>query len=184
MVLNNKSTAVRISESSAVGEARRVAMGMGESLGFHSVKTGEVGIIVTELANNLWRHAGEGEIVLRTILSPGQLPASPRIKGIEILAIDKGPGMADLEKCSRDGYSTGGSAGIGLGAVKRLSSFSEIYSRYNQGTVSLSQVWSSPPQRPLFSSPEIGVICVPAKNEQICGDAWAEKSTKTSQQLL
>ncbi len=181
--MNNKSISLRVSESSAVGEARRVAMGLGETLGFHSVKTGEIGIIVTELATNLWRHAGEGQIILRVVTAPGKLTNSPRISGLEILAIDKGPGM-DLEKCSRDGFSTGGSAGIGLGAVARMSSFSEIYSRPNQGTVSLAQVWATPLPKTFFPTPEIGAICVPIKSEQVCGDAWAEKHTEAGQQLF
>lgn len=183
MVVNNKSISIRISESSAAGEARRVAMGLAERLGFPTVKAGEVGIIVTELANNLWRHAGEGQIILRLCTHLGQMPTSPVIKGLEILSIDKGPGM-DLEKCSRDGFSSGGSAGIGLGAVSRLSSFSEVYSKPDQGTVTLSQVWATPLPKAFFSSPEIGVICVPIKTEQSCGDAWAEKSINGVQQLI
>ena len=120
--MNKKTISVRVSESSAAGEARRVAMELAEGLGFHSVKIGEVGIIVTEMANNLWRHAGEGEIIFRNLTALGKMPSSPRINGLEILALDKGPGMSDVEKCLRDGYSTGGSTGIGLGAVARLSS--------------------------------------------------------------
>lgn len=184
MGLNNKSIALRVSESSAAGEARRVAMELAETLGFHSVGIGEVGIIVTEMANNLWRHAGEGEIIFRALTTAGKMPASAPIKGLEILALDTGSGMANVEKCLRDGYSSGGTTGIGLGAVARLSSYSEIYSRPKQGTVSLSQIWANPLPKTFFSTPEIGAICVPVKEEQVCGDAWAEKSTKAGQQLL
>jgi anti-sigma regulatory factor (Ser/Thr protein kinase) len=182
--LKNISISMRVSESSGAGEARRVAMGVAETLGFHSVRTGEVGIIVTELANNLWRHAGEGEIILRQLTAPGNLPSSPSINGMEILAIDKGAGMADIEKCSRDGYSTGGSAGIGLGAVARLSSYSEIYSKPKQGTVFLSQVWANPLLRTFFSTPKIGVLCVSINKEQACGDAWAEKYTESGHHII
>ncbi len=183
-LINTRSIALRVAESSAAGEARRVAIGLAETLGFSAVKAGEVGIIVTELANNLWRHAGHGQIVLRALTHAGRLPASPVILGIEILSIDRGPGMADIEKCSRDGYSSGGTTGIGLGAVGRLSSYSEIYTRPKEGTVSLSQVWANPLPKIFFSIPTIGAICVPVKEEQVSGDAWAVKSTNTGQQII
>ncbi|MEO7676143.1 MAG: ATP-binding SpoIIE family protein phosphatase [Verrucomicrobiota bacterium] len=181
--MSNKSIALRVSESSAAGEARRVAMGMAENIGFGPVKTGEVGIIVSEMATNLWRHAGHGEIILREVTELGQTPASTPDRGMEILSIDKGPGMADVEKCLRDGYSTGGSAGIGLGAVARLSTSSEIYSRPEKGTVCLSMVWKNPRPR-LSNVRSIGAICVPVKEEAVCGDAWAEKFGESGQQLL
>ncbi|MDB6028728.1 MAG: putative anti-sigma regulatory factor, serine/threonine protein kinase [Verrucomicrobiales bacterium] len=182
--MNYKSICLPVSEASAAGEARRVAMGLAEDLKFHSVKVGEVGIIVTELANNLWRHAGEGEIVFRTLSAPGRLPSARHIMGLEILSIDKGPGMPDVERCLRDGFSSGGSAGIGLGAISRLSSFSEIYTRPRQGTVSISQIWATPLPKTFFSAAEIGAVCLQIKGQQVCGDAWAEKTTEAGQQLL
>jgi anti-sigma regulatory factor (Ser/Thr protein kinase) len=182
--VKNKSLSLRVSESTAVGEARRAAMVFTETLGFDEVKAGQVGIIVTELANNLWRHAGEGEIVFRGLTSFPASTASPVIRGIEILAIDKGPGMWNIEKCMEDGYSSGGSSGIGLGAIARLSSFSEIYSRPKQGTVSLSQVWAKPPPKPFFRTAQIGAVCVSVKEETFCGDAWAGKIKDGTQQLL
>jgi anti-sigma regulatory factor (Ser/Thr protein kinase) len=182
--LNRKSTVIRVSESTAAGEARRAAMEFAGRLGFNAVKTGQVGIIVTELANNLWRHAGEGEIIFRALASSVQSGKSAPTHGIEILAIDRGPGMANIEKCSRDGYSSTGTAGIGLGAVLRLSSHSEIYSRFNHGTVSLSQLWANPLPRSNFASGEIGAVCVPLEGEICCGDGWAEKATTSGQELL
>ena len=53
---------------------------------------------------------------------------------LEILALDRGPGMANLEQCLRDGYSTGSVPGQGLGAIMRLSSASDFYSIPGQGT--------------------------------------------------
>jgi anti-sigma regulatory factor (Ser/Thr protein kinase) len=182
--LNRKSTVIRVSESTAVGQARRAAMGFADRLGFNAVKTGEVGIIVTELANNLWRHAGEGEIIFRALSSSVQSNKSVPIQGIEILAIDRGPGMANIEKCSQDGYSSAGTTGIGLGAVLRLSSHSEVYSRFGFGTISLSQVWASPLPRSKFATAEIGAICAPLEGETCCGDGWAEKTTPSGQGLL
>jgi anti-sigma regulatory factor (Ser/Thr protein kinase) len=175
---------IRVSESTAAGEARRAAMEFAGSLGFNAVKTGEVGIIVTELANNLWRHAGEGEIIFRALTSSIQSHKSVPIQGIEILAVDRGPGMANIEKCSQDGYSSTGTAGIGLGAVLRLSSYSEVYSRFNHGTVSLSQLWANPLPRANFATAEIGSVCALLEGETCCGDGWAAKTTASGRELL
>ena len=62
-----------------------------------------------------------------------------------MLALDKGPGMADVARCLRDGYSTAGSPGNGLGAVARLSSFFDVYSNPRTGTALLARLWSEPP---------------------------------------
>ncbi|MBA4150894.1 MAG: SpoIIE family protein phosphatase [Verrucomicrobia bacterium] len=182
--MKTNSLSLRVCESSAAGEARRIAIGWAETLGFSAIKAGEVGIIVTELANNLWRHAGRGQVVLRALTHPGKTPAAPPIRGLEILSLDNGPGMADLERCSKDGYSTGGSTGIGLGAVARLSSYSEVYSRHKEGTVSLSQVWANPLPKTFFPSPMLGAVCVPVKEERVSGDSWAQRFNQTSQQIL
>ncbi len=76
--------------------------------------------------------------------------ASP---GIEVLALDKGPGMVDLGRCLRDGFSTAGSPGNGLGAIIRLSTFTDFYSRPPTGTALLIRLWSRPPPPPLSSKP-------------------------------
>jgi len=92
--------------------------------------------------------------------------------GIEIIAIDKGKGMTDVSRCLSDGYSSSGTAGTGLGAIRRLSSLFDIYSRPNAGTVVLSRLQS--PATP-SGRMDIGVICRPKVGETFCGDAWASK---------
>ena len=57
----------------------------------------------------------------------------------ELLAIDQGPGMRDVDACMRDGHSTAGTAGCGLGAVLRLSGTFDLFSAPGQGTVVLSR---------------------------------------------
>ena len=61
-------------------------------------------------------------------------------KAVEMLALDRGPGMADVPRCLGDGYSTGGSLGQGLGAVRRLSTDFDIYSMPERGTAVYCQV--------------------------------------------
>src|SRR5436309_3144918 len=76
-------------------------------LGFSRTGAGNVAVVVTEAATNLVKHATAGEILLYA-LQCGQ------IGGIEALALDRGPGIANVAKCLRDGYSTTGSPGTGL----------------------------------------------------------------------
>jgi hypothetical protein len=88
---------------------------------------------------------------------------------VEMLSIDRGPGMADVQACLTDGYSTGGTPGHGLGAVRRLSTDFDIFST-PAGTVILSRVTPAAPRQ--VSSYHWGAISLPAPHETVCGDTW------------
>lgn len=159
--------ALPILESSQAGEARRIAIALASRLGFNETERGKVGIVVTEVANNLVRHATDGKLLLQPL-------TRNNIEGIEILALDKGPGMSNISECLRDGFSTAGTPGTGLGAISRLSAFCDIYSVPNVGTACLAQLWASPlPTSQPDSKLESGVVCLPKTGEEISGDAWA-----------
>jgi len=159
--------ALPILESSQAGEARRIAIALASRLGFNETERGKVGIVVTEVANNLVRHAVDGKLLLQPL-------TRNKIEGIEILALDKGPGMSNISECLRDGFSTAGTPGTGLGAISRLSAFFDIYSVANVGTACLAQLWASPlPTSLPDSNLESGVVCLPKTGEEISGDAWA-----------
>jgi anti-sigma regulatory factor (Ser/Thr protein kinase) len=157
-------TAIAVTESSQAGHARRTASMLAASLGFDEEAQGKVAIVVSEAAKNLVAHAREGLILLRA------LHAGPHV-GVEMLALDKGPGMVDVERCLRDGYSTAGTGGVGLGAMRRMSSVFDIHSVPGVGTAVLAQLWAGKP--PPASGLEVGVVCVPMKGEEVCGDSWA-----------
>ena len=91
-----------------MSEARRIAVQFAHSLGFTQDQSGKVAIVATEIANNLANHAIEGELLI-----------SSYGKSLELLSVDRGPGMR-LEACLEDGYSTAGTPGTGLGAIRRL----------------------------------------------------------------
>jgi hypothetical protein len=92
---------------------------------------------------------------------------------MEILALDKGPGIENVGESLRDGYSTSGSPGTGLGAVKRLSSLFDLYSRPGKGTAVLSQLWGRPAAPAPAHQLEVGGVCLPVMTERACGDGWA-----------
>ncbi|MFE1744080.1 SpoIIE family protein phosphatase [Coleofasciculus sp. H7-2] len=163
----NYPVALPILESSQVGEARRIAIALAHRLGFNETERGQVGIVVTEIANNLVLHAKDGLLLLQAL-------TKNEIAGIEILALDKGPGISNLSQCLRDGFSTAGTPGNGLGAVNRLSTFFEIHSVPKVGTALLSHLWaSSIPAKQSNNNLEIGVVCLPMTGEEVSGDAWA-----------
>ena len=82
--------------------------------------------------HHVLKHAGIGELHLRII--PGQ--DKP---GVEIIAVDRGPGF-QLDQCLTDGYSTGGTKGIGSGALARLAQVFDAYSD-RRGSVVLAQLF-------------------------------------------
>lgn len=160
------STVLAVTESSQAGHARRTAAALAARLGFNEEAQGKVAIVVSEAAKNLVAHTKGvgGQILLRA------LHAGPHT-GLEVLALDKGPGMADVDRCLRDGYSTAGTSGVGLGAMRRMSALFDIHSAPGVGTAVLAQLWADKP--PPASSMEVGVVCVPMPGEEVCGDSWA-----------
>jgi len=149
-----------------VAEARRFALKLAEALQFSESDSGRVALVVTEAATNIVQHAGRGEILLRPLAR--EAPAS-----LEVLALDQGPGMANVAEALRDGFSTGGSSGQGLGAMARLSTCFDISSAPGKGTALLARIGRVKPKRPAEPGLEWGAVCVPMRDEKVCGDAWA-----------
>lgn len=104
---------ITVSEDADVVLAGRQAKTLLGGLDFDEPTVEEVVLVVHELASNIVKHAGDGEIEL------APLPEDPG-GAIEIRASDSGPGIADVDRAVVDGYSTVGSLGAGLGAVHRL----------------------------------------------------------------
>lgn len=157
-------TSVPVTEASQIGEARRVSARLAHAAGFDASELGRVTLVATELATNLARYGKGGRILVQSLLSAEGTT-------IEILAIDTGPGMADVPRCLQDGYSTGGTSGNGLGGVRRMSTRFDIYSAEGRGTVVMARIGGAQPSP---ASPRFrwGVVSLPAPNEQVCGDSW------------
>ncbi|HKV52669.1 MAG TPA: ATP-binding protein [Gemmatimonadaceae bacterium] len=159
------SLAFAVSGPSHVGEVRRRAHALGVAAGLGETELGTLAVIVTEAATNLARHATDGFILLRLV---GTSPAA-----VEVLALDKGPGIRDLTKAMSDGYSTAGTAGHGLGAIRRMATEYDVYSAAETGTALFARVHAS--QRSMNGEADpgtSGVVCLPMGTERDCGDAW------------
>lgn len=154
----------RIDDASRVGEARRYAMRVSNSLGFDDELTGRVALIVTELGTNLFKHAYEGRLLIASRTGADH--------EIEILSIDNGPGIANVDIAMRDGFSTGGSPGTGLGAAQRLADDFDIFSNLASGTIIVARVRNQSSQSVRQQHFRLGVVALCAPGEEVCGDGW------------
>lgn len=160
-----ETVAVRVVDPAEPAEARRAATAMAQKLGFDEEGTGRVALVATEAATNLVKHGGGGEIVVQTVVEEER-------RGLELLALDKGPGMPDLGGSMRDGVSTSGTRGTGLGAIARMTDAHDIYSRPGQGTAVLARFWEAN-RRKTPRGMAVGGVSVPRAGERVCGDRWA-----------
>lgn len=161
--------AVEVREISQVAEARRVAVALAEAHGFGEGDAGRVAIVATELATNILKHGDGGSLLVSSFEDPSGA-------GIECIALDKGSGMADVAESMRDGHSTTGTAGNGLGAVARGSHATDIYSAPGCGTAILARLQQGKPTHlHAPSHPTFGAISLPMHGEEACGDAWCRK---------
>lgn len=109
--------------------ARQVGRQLAITIGFTGSEPTLIATAISEVARNIVSYACPGEVVLRPISSGGRC-------GIEIVASDHGPGIADIALALQDGYTTTArSLGLGLPGAKRLMDHMEITSAPGQGTV-------------------------------------------------
>lgn len=151
---------LHLDDNSQVGHARRVVQRLAEAHGFDGADAGRVALVATELASNVLKHAGRGELHLRVVASGAQ-------SGIELLAVDRGPGF-DVHDCLVDGYSTGGTQGIGLGAARRLAQVFDVHADA-RGAVVLARLY---PQQSQPRDLRIGVSQHSLHDDPACGDTW------------
>ncbi|MFJ5265648.1 ATP-binding protein [Streptomyces sp. NPDC088387] len=155
--------------------ARGTAATVGRRIGLGEQRTAELVLAVAELAANLTKHATDGSLLLRVLRNRPGSPADV-VAGVEVIAVDKGPGMADVPAALRDGMSTTGTLGIGLGAVQRLADTFDVHSQPGTGTIQLARFWPRPAPPAVSGEPAVGGVTRPISGEQVCGDAWAART--------
>jgi anti-sigma regulatory factor (Ser/Thr protein kinase) len=148
------SVEVTVQDVSQIGDARRKVLRLAQAAGVDEAGTGNAAIVATEMATNLINHGRGGCVLVRA-----------EAGAVEIHAIDKGAGM-DLARSLRDGQSTRGTAGNGLGAIRRLSVAFDAYSDA-RGSVVWARVGAAATGRI-----EVGAVCLPLAGEDLCGDDW------------
>jgi anti-sigma regulatory factor (Ser/Thr protein kinase) len=155
-----------VTEPSHTAEVRRFSTELAQAAGFNESEIGGVALVTTELATNVLKHASSGEMVVRPVVDR-------RALGVELLALDRGSGIGDLAECLRDGYSTAGSPGTGLGAIARLAAEFDIVSQPGKGTAVMARLWAGKRAPVPEAQIEVGAICKPMPGEKRCGDGWA-----------
>lgn len=163
-------TAFRVNDRSNVAEVRRAAGARARELGWSSTACGETELVATELATNLVKHARDGVVALAS-------GADAQDGRLLVVAIDRGPGIPDIARSLADGYSTAGSPGTGLGAIRRLSYKTDVLSA-PAGTVMIAELRNKGGSTDAAKDSrrvDIAGFGVPKEGEIVNGDAWAHR---------
>lgn len=116
----------------AVMQARRSAT----AAGFDPARVSMLGTVASELVRNILKYAGSGELIIRIV-------RKDHVRGLELIATDRGPGIADIEQAMKDHVSTAGTLGLGLPGIKRMMDEMEIESAVGKGTTVSARKWLS-----------------------------------------
>lgn len=161
-------TTIEVVEQSQVGQVRRMAVDLARAQGLGESDLGRAALVATEMSTNLVKYGKQGTVTLDSFRDTAGA-------GLQLIASDVGPGFPDFNASRRDGHSTGGSLGIGLGAIMRASDLFDTYSRIDQGTAILSRITAdrTAPAALSRSGLELGARRAAMRGEVECGDAWA-----------
>jgi serine/threonine-protein kinase RsbT len=127
---------VSIKRDGDIVEARQRGRDLAQQIGFAGSDLTIIATAISEIARNIVVYAQHGEISLSVAEYNGR-------RGILVVAQDQGPGISDIERAMRDGYSTGNSLGLGLPGAKRLMDDFEISSTVGQGTTVVMRKWKA-----------------------------------------
>ncbi len=163
---------VAVEEASQVGQARREALSLAQQAGFDEMDAGRVALAATEMATNILKHGRDGRMYLSLVCGRGG-------QGVELCAVDNGPGFS-LAQALPDGYSTGGTQGLGLGAIQRQATVLELWSD-SKGAVLVARIYAS--RCPRDVDVAYGALRLPMKHEPVSGDAWHLHATGTTVSL-
>lgn len=153
----NQTSIIPIQDSSQVALARRTANELASAAGLEEQRRSAVNVVTVELANNILQHAGSGQLLFQYIQTTG---------AFDIMAIDHGAGMLNVERCLEDGFSTASTPGLGLGAIRRFATRFGAYSTPARTTVVTARMAE------LKTEPDLSVICTAMHGETLSGDGW------------
>ena len=124
-VLLNEQRAIKSAED-VVG-IRQAVRQRAVELGFNLIDQTKMVTAASELARNTVQYGGGGRVIIEGVEEGGR-------RGLRLTFEDQGPGIPDVELALRDGYTTGGGLGLGLGGARRLANEFYIQSRPGEGT--------------------------------------------------
>ncbi|MFI9155562.1 SpoIIE family protein phosphatase [Streptomyces sp. NPDC053367] len=166
---------VPVQDSTRVRDVRVAAEAAARWAGLDDGRTAGAALVATELATNLLKHGGGGRVLLEPTSPPTPAPGGERAVAVQILAVDHGPGIPDVAAALRDGHSTTGSLGAGLGTCRRTADDFALHSQPGRGTIALARIGPRGPGRtPVVPGPaRAGGVNFPFAGAEFSGDAWA-----------
>ena len=114
----------------AIMQARRSAA----AAGFDPARVSMLGTVASELVRNILKYAGSGELIVRII-------HEKHARGLELVATDRGPGIADVEQAMKNHVSSSGTLGLGLPGIKRMMDEMQVESTVGKGTTVSARKW-------------------------------------------
>ncbi len=146
--------------------------------GYPQAKLSDLDLIVSELTSNIQKHVTGGAEILVSVNK------EERNEYVEIICIDNGPGIADINKVLADGYSSVNTLGHGFGSMKRLSDKFDIYSQPGWGTIVLIRVYKSPDQSIARKPIQLYGLVVAKPGEKDSGDGFYFQNTQAGFKIL
>ncbi|MFE9775236.1 SpoIIE family protein phosphatase [Streptomyces sp. NPDC005931] len=167
---------VPVRDSTRVRDVRVAAEDAAALAGFDERRTAAAALVATELATNLLKHAQGGQVLIE-VVDPPALPEGRVARAVQIAALDHGPGITDLPAALRDGFTTTGSLGAGLGTCRRLADDFGLHSVPGRGTVAVARVVTGEADGPERGAAGLlpvraGGVNVPYCRADHSGDAW------------
>ena len=167
---------VEVQDQSAIAVVRRAARRLAAEHGWPKHRTDELAIVATEATTNILRYAEKGRALINA-------PAEGKGDKIVMIFTDRGPGISDMDHMFQDGMSSGGSAGLGLGAIRRLSNDFDIFSGPEVGTTIVCSFVKNSTPCPTHGVEAVGLrVCHP--NEEECGDDYLLRQTPKATDIL
>ncbi len=127
----------------------------------------QASLVTSELCTNILKYADRGELWLGTLTAHGTA------YGLDIVALDRGPGIANFDAAAKDGFSTGGSLGIGLGTMRRAAALFDIYTAPGLGTAVMVRLHEKKVAVPPDDGFVVASRMTPIRGEIVSGDNWA-----------
>jgi anti-sigma regulatory factor (Ser/Thr protein kinase) len=160
-------TTVTVDDPSRIAEVRRAASLLGQTMGLTPELIAQACLVASELCTNILKYAERGEIWMSTLTAGGMA------YGLDIVAIDRGPGIANFDAAAKDGFSTGGSLGIGLGTMRRAAALFDVYTAPGLGTALMLRLLEKKVAAPADDGFAVASRMTPIRGEIVSGDSWS-----------
>ena len=159
-------TTVAVDDPSRIAEVRRAAALLGQTMGLSPELIAQAALVTSELCTNILKYAERGEIWLSSLTANGSA------YGLDIVALDRGPGIANFDAAVKDGYSTGGSLGIGLGTMRRAAALFDVYTAPGLGTAVMLRLHEKRVEPPADDGFIVASRMTAIRGEDVSGDGW------------